>query len=53
MVTVGYGDIVASNDLEKGIAIMIMLIGSGVFAYSLNSIGDIMNEIKQNDKEMR
>jgi hypothetical protein len=39
MCTVGYGDIVPYNDVERIVAIFGILIACGVFAYSVNSIG--------------
>jgi len=43
MITVGYGDLVPSNNDEKIICILIMLIACVVFGYSLNTIGVIIN----------
>jgi hypothetical protein len=49
---VGYGDISASNIWEKGYLI-IMLITSGIlYAYTINSIGGIMESIKAPQKRM-
>lgn len=44
MITVGYGDIVPSNNSEKILCIFTMLIACGVFGYSLNIIGVIIND---------
>ena len=42
MITVGYGDIVPTTNLEMIIAIITMVISCGVFAYSVNAIGQIL-----------
>ena len=39
MVTVGYGDVSAKNDLEVCVATIAMFISCGVFAFAINSIG--------------
>lgn len=36
--TVGYGDIIARTDIERGIACLLMLIGGGSFAYAITNI---------------
>jgi hypothetical protein len=43
MVTVGYGDITPANTDERIFIMLAMLIASGVFAYSINSIGSIVS----------
>ena len=45
MITVGYGDIVPVNNIERIFVIIITLISCGVFAYSVNSIGTIVASI--------
>ncbi|CAD8055530.1 unnamed protein product [Paramecium primaurelia] len=42
MVTVGYGDITATNQYEMMFVNFMMLLSSGMFAYSINSIGMIL-----------
>jgi hypothetical protein len=42
MVTVGYGDIVPTNLLEIVVATVFVLITCGMFAFTLNSIGQIV-----------
>lgn len=44
MITVGYGDIVPLTSLEKIYVIVMTLISAGVFAYSVNTIGNIFTE---------
>ena len=43
MVTVGYGDIAPTNTYERLYVMVAMLIASGVFAYTINSIGTIVS----------
>jgi len=45
MITVGYGDITPVNPLEKVVVVFLTLISCGVFAYSINQIGSIINNI--------
>lgn len=40
--TVGYGDIVASNNWERFFCILIFLIGTAMFSYTLSAIGKIL-----------
>lgn len=42
MVTVGYGDISPTNDLEVACANFTMFVACGVFAFSVNSIGIVL-----------
>ncbi|KAL4436275.1 hypothetical protein ABPG74_015866 [Tetrahymena malaccensis] len=51
MVTVGYGDIVPVNYIEILIAIIIMLISCGIFAYALNQIGIIFEELQSQSRQ--
>jgi hypothetical protein len=39
MITVGYGDVVPKNDLERVYCNITMFVACGVFAFSINSIG--------------
>ena len=45
LLTVGYGDIVATNNSEEIFSIFVMLLGSGVVGFSMNQIGDILEQI--------
>ncbi len=47
MVTIGYGDITPKNDVEKIYAIFKMLIGSGMFNYSINVMGVIITDYEK------
>ena len=42
MITVGYGDIVATNNTERVFIICVTFISCGVFAYAINKIGVII-----------
>lgn len=44
-ITVGYGDIVPKNPIEIITCIFSMLFSSFIFAYSINSIGNILYNI--------
>ena len=50
--TVGYGDITPKNFLEMGFCSCVMLIGTLVFGYSINSIGLLINRMDQRKKEL-
>ena len=43
--TVGYGDITPQNELETITAFTSILLGCMVFAYSINKIGSIIQDI--------
>lgn len=43
MVTVGYGDITPSTTQERIYTMCAMMLASGVFAYTINSIGTIVS----------
>ena len=51
MITVGH--ISTNSHIEKGISIFIVLVLSGIFAYSINTIGVILQELNKNDQEIR
>lgn len=40
--TVGYGDITSANDLERGFAIVGMIVGATVFGYIIGNVAVIM-----------
>ncbi|EAR90607.2 cyclic nucleotide-binding domain protein (macronuclear) [Tetrahymena thermophila SB210] len=52
MTTVGYGDIAASNHVEALFIILSMILFSCVFAYSINNIGFILQEIEKSSKDL-
>ena len=45
MTTVGYGDISAQNNVERGFAIIIMIIGQIAFTYAISMLGTILSNI--------
>lgn len=47
MMTVGYGDITPQTLMEMGISAFLMLVGCGIFGYSFNLIGKIMNDMNE------
>ncbi|EWS76070.1 cation channel family protein (macronuclear) [Tetrahymena thermophila SB210] len=52
MTTVGYGDIVATNSIEAFFIAIFMILFSCVFAYSINNIGFILQEIEKSSKQL-
>ena len=53
MITLGYGDIVPTTSQERIYVIFVTLISCGVFAYSLNAIGGIVQEITKKNSDFR
>ncbi|EGR29530.1 hypothetical protein IMG5_154180 [Ichthyophthirius multifiliis] len=53
MLTVGYGDIRPYNIKERIIVIFITIFSCGIYAYALNRIGQLVQEIVQQDQEFR
>ncbi len=53
MLTVGYGDITPMNTLERAVNIILMLVGCGVFAYSMNKIGMLVQSLNAQASETR
>jgi hypothetical protein len=47
MCTVGYGDISPITNIEKVFCMLIVLIGCGVYAYAINTIGQIFQDIEK------
>ena len=43
----GYGDISPQNQIECAFVMFIMMTSGILYAYSINEIGNIMNNIKQ------
>ncbi|EAS01781.3 cation channel family protein (macronuclear) [Tetrahymena thermophila SB210] len=52
MVTVGYGDIYPTTSNERLLNILVMITSSFVFAYIVNSVGQILSEIHNSKKEI-
>ncbi|KAL4483975.1 hypothetical protein ABPG72_013981 [Tetrahymena utriculariae] len=53
MITVGYGDITPFTNIEIGTCIVIMTIACGVFAYSVNEIGTLIQDLRKNQQEIK
>lgn len=53
MTTIGFGDITPQNSMERLVALFIMLISTGVFAFSMNEIGQILNNLNEKSKEYK
>jgi len=53
ILTVGYGDIVPASTAELWFTIVAMLIGCGIFAYVLSTIGNIIREYHQEKANLR
>lgn len=53
MVTVGYGDIDPQNKYEVLFCIITMYITCGVFAYSLNAIGFIFEDLYLQENDIK
>ena len=51
--TVGYGDIVPKSSLEMSFAIVVMLMGTLVFGYSVTCVGILMNKMGERSKDFR
>ncbi|EAR96163.2 cation channel family protein (macronuclear) [Tetrahymena thermophila SB210] len=47
MTTIGYGDFTAQTKLEKFLMIFIAFFSCGIFGYTINSIGNILQDFKQ------
>ena len=45
MLTVGYGDIVPGNKIEKVFSIFSILITCCVFAYTMNVVGNVLENL--------
>lgn len=52
MATIGYGDIIPTNNLEIIFTTLTVFIASGIFAYTINSIGLIFNNLNEEANEI-
>lgn len=48
MNTVGYGDFVPQNEIERVFCIFFIYVACGIFAYTLNIVGQIIQQISKN-----
>ena len=53
MITVGYGDISPSTLRERIFVIVFMVFACGIFAYNLNRVGLIVQDLFQKEDEFR
>jgi len=53
MTTVGYGDIKPINNTERGLCILVMVIGGSVFGYIVGSVTVIMDGVNNGDRAYR
>ena len=53
MTTIGYGDITPQNSTEKLYVILMAIVSSGNFAYTVNTIGQIFAEQAQKEARLR
>ncbi|CAD8165350.1 unnamed protein product [Paramecium pentaurelia] len=53
MFTVGYGDITPTNSLEKMFCICYMFLSTLQYSYSVNTIGLILTQMKENNEMIR
>ena len=51
LLTVGYGDIRATNEIEAMFCIVTILLGCLMFAFNINVFGSIISDIFKNKKE--
>jgi hypothetical protein len=45
MTTVGYGDILPQNNIERGIASLVMFVSGGVLSFIVSNIGTVLSHI--------
>ncbi|KRX08802.1 Cyclic nucleotide-binding protein [Pseudocohnilembus persalinus] len=53
MITVGYGDIVPISKNEKVYVLIVTLLSSAMFGYSVNTIGQIFSEIERKNAKFK
>ena len=53
MTTIGYGDITPQNSTEKVYVIVMAIVSSGNFAYTVNLIGQIFQEKNQKEAQLK
>lgn len=45
LTTIGYGDVIPKTDVERGIVILIMLVGGGSYAYAIGNVFTIISSM--------
>jgi len=53
IMTVGYGDVVPKNDSEMVFAIMTAIVGCGVFAFNVSTIGRVFEKMNRDNEQFR
>ena len=53
MTTIGYGDVTPVTNPEKIFAMLIMILSSGIFGYTMNRIGNILQSFNETSAEYR
>lgn len=53
MITVGYGDIAPKTNVEKIYTIFMTVLSCGQFAYTINVIGTIFQELAQKQAHVK
>lgn len=53
MITIGYGDVVAVNEIEMLVAIILMIIACGLFGFTLNSLNGLLHSLESYSSEHR
>jgi hypothetical protein len=53
IVTLGYGDILPQNIPETGFCMFVMIIGSAIFGYSVNKIGNVLENMQRDKRSLR
>ena len=53
MLTVGFGDIVAQNNLEKIFTSISILLACACFGYIMNVIGNVLNTLSEKEAKLK
>jgi hypothetical protein len=49
---VGYGDITATNDIERMFAVVLMVVGGGVFGYIVVVMGNVVSNANRHARRV-
>lgn len=53
MLTIGYGDVTPTTNGEKIYVIIVSFIACGIFAYSFNSIGIMIQDLNKLERDFK